>query len=140
MPRHAALVAVSILTAGKSRDFFVMGCSAGSVLQEGVSFARKCGTCFSFMLELAKIQIAMFQGVGKLWLLLFWHPGHVVYSPNIFVLVNSIVSAITPDYLWELNRDLKEHLRRLQQQSDSRRRAAVNEMMRQRAAEVAANE
>ncbi|KAL8474236.1 hypothetical protein ACS0TY_030894 [Phlomoides rotata] len=34
-------------------------------------------------------------------------------------------------------RDLKEHMRRLQQQSDSRRRAAVNEMMRQRAAEVA---
>ncbi|XP_021761966.1 histone acetyltransferase HAC1-like [Chenopodium quinoa] len=34
-------------------------------------------------------------------------------------------------------RDLKEHLRRLQQQSDSRRRAAVMEMMRQRAAEVA---
>ncbi|RWW31994.1 hypothetical protein GW17_00003372 [Ensete ventricosum] len=32
-----------------------------------------------------------------------------------------------------------EHLRRLQQQSDSRRRAAVMEMMRQRAAEVAAN-
>ncbi|XP_031503944.1 histone acetyltransferase HAC1-like isoform X2 [Nymphaea colorata] len=36
-------------------------------------------------------------------------------------------------------RDLKEHLRRSQQQSDSRRRAAVMEMMRQRAAEVAAN-
>ncbi|PPD89946.1 hypothetical protein GOBAR_DD13119 [Gossypium barbadense] len=36
-------------------------------------------------------------------------------------------------------RDLKEHLRRLKQQSDSRRRAAVMEMMRQRAAEVAAN-
>ncbi|XP_039005951.1 histone acetyltransferase HAC1-like [Hibiscus syriacus] len=35
--------------------------------------------------------------------------------------------------------DLKEHLRRLQQQSDSRRRAAVMEMMRQRAAEVAGN-
>ncbi|CAN4090415.1 unnamed protein product [Withania somnifera] len=34
-------------------------------------------------------------------------------------------------------RDLKEHLRRMQQQSDSRRRAAVMEMMRQRAAEVA---
>ncbi|KAI3512982.1 hypothetical protein L1887_20305 [Cichorium endivia] len=34
-------------------------------------------------------------------------------------------------------RDLNEHLRRLQQQSDSRRRAAVMEMMRQRAAEVA---
>ncbi|CAK9179523.1 unnamed protein product [Ilex paraguariensis] len=34
-------------------------------------------------------------------------------------------------------RDLKEHLRRLQQHSDSRRRAAVMEMMRQRAAEVA---
>ncbi|KAJ7544850.1 hypothetical protein O6H91_09G096200 [Diphasiastrum complanatum] len=34
-------------------------------------------------------------------------------------------------------KDLKEHLRRLQQQSDSRRRAAVNEMMRQRAAEAA---
>ncbi|RWW22933.1 hypothetical protein BHE74_00039922 [Ensete ventricosum] len=32
-----------------------------------------------------------------------------------------------------------EHLRRLQQQSDSRRRAAVMEMMRQRAAEVAAD-
>ncbi|KAJ0733289.1 putative histone acetyltransferase chromatin regulator PHD family [Helianthus annuus] len=34
-------------------------------------------------------------------------------------------------------RDLKQHLRRLQQQSDNRRRAAVMEMMRQRAAEVA---
>ncbi|KAL8462046.1 hypothetical protein ACS0TY_033213 [Phlomoides rotata] len=33
-------------------------------------------------------------------------------------------------------RDLKEHMRRLQQQSDSRRRAAVNEMMRQRVTEV----
>ncbi|CAF2114993.1 unnamed protein product [Brassica napus] len=33
--------------------------------------------------------------------------------------------------------DLKEHLRRLTQQSESRRRAAVMEMMRQRAAEVA---
>lgn len=33
--------------------------------------------------------------------------------------------------------DLKEHLRRLAQQSESRRRAAVMEMMRQRAAEVA---
>jgi hypothetical protein len=64
MPQHAALVAVNILTAGKLRDFFVMGCSAGHVLQEGVSFARKCGTCFSFMLELAKIQIAMCRGAG----------------------------------------------------------------------------
>ncbi|XP_042470158.1 probable histone acetyltransferase HAC-like 1 isoform X1 [Zingiber officinale] len=36
-------------------------------------------------------------------------------------------------------RDLREHLRRLQQQSESRRRAAVMEMMRQRAAEVARN-
>ncbi|KAM0946688.1 putative histone acetyltransferase chromatin regulator PHD family [Dioscorea sansibarensis] len=36
-------------------------------------------------------------------------------------------------------KDLKEHLKRLQQQSDSRRRAAVMEMMRQRAAEVAGN-
>ncbi|XP_057786527.1 histone acetyltransferase HAC1-like isoform X2 [Salvia miltiorrhiza] len=36
-------------------------------------------------------------------------------------------------------RDLKEHMRRLQQQSDSRRRAAVMEMMRQRAAEVASS-
>ncbi|CAA6662393.1 unnamed protein product [Spirodela intermedia] len=36
-------------------------------------------------------------------------------------------------------RDLREHLRRLQQQSDSRRRAAVMEMMRQRTAEVAGN-
>ncbi|PKA50658.1 Histone acetyltransferase HAC12 [Apostasia shenzhenica] len=33
-------------------------------------------------------------------------------------------------------RDLKEHFRRLQQQADSRRRAAVMEMMRQRAAEL----
>ncbi|XP_068641056.1 histone acetyltransferase HAC1-like [Aristolochia californica] len=36
-------------------------------------------------------------------------------------------------------KDLKEHMRRLQHQSDSRRRAAVMEMMRQRAAEVAGN-
>lgn len=36
-------------------------------------------------------------------------------------------------------RDLKEHLRRLQHQMESRRRAAVMEMMRQRAAEVASN-
>ncbi|KAG0465832.1 hypothetical protein HPP92_019996 [Vanilla planifolia] len=35
-------------------------------------------------------------------------------------------------------RDLKEHLKRLQQQSESRRRAAVMEMMRQRAAELQA--
>ncbi|GFP96135.1 histone acetyltransferase hac1 [Phtheirospermum japonicum] len=35
--------------------------------------------------------------------------------------------------------NLKEHMRRLQQQSDSRRRAAVMEMMRQRAAEVASS-
>jgi E1A/CREB-binding protein len=41
--------------------------------------------------------------------------------------------------VWDKIRDLKEHLRRLQQQSDSRRRAAVMEMMRQRAAEVANN-
>nr|XP_043608531.1 histone acetyltransferase HAC1-like [Erigeron canadensis] len=34
-------------------------------------------------------------------------------------------------------RDLREHMRRLTQQADSRRRAAVMEMMRQRAAEVA---
>ncbi|KAK1355332.1 Histone acetyltransferase [Heracleum sosnowskyi] len=34
-------------------------------------------------------------------------------------------------------RDLREHIRRNQQQADSRRRAAVTEMMRQRAAEVA---
>ncbi|KAL0915667.1 hypothetical protein M5K25_016101 [Dendrobium thyrsiflorum] len=33
-------------------------------------------------------------------------------------------------------KDLKEHLKRLQQQSESRRRAAVMEMMRQRAAEL----
>ncbi|XP_062200474.1 histone acetyltransferase HAC1-like [Phragmites australis] len=37
-------------------------------------------------------------------------------------------------------RDLKEHLRGLQQQSDSRRRAAVIEMMRQRGIEVPAND
>jgi len=37
-------------------------------------------------------------------------------------------------------RKVKEYIRRSQEQSDSRRRAAVNEMMRQRAAEVAANE
>lgn len=42
-------------------------------------------------------------------------------------------------FLGDEIRDLKEHLRRLQQQSDSRRRAAVMEMMRQRAAEVANN-
>lgn len=35
-------------------------------------------------------------------------------------------------------KDLKEHLRRLQQQMESRRRAAVMEMMRQRTAEAAA--
>ncbi|KAC9722389.1 hypothetical protein E3N88_45342 [Mikania micrantha] len=34
-------------------------------------------------------------------------------------------------------KDLREHIRRLTQQADSRRRAAVMEMMRQRAAEVA---
>jgi hypothetical protein len=35
------------------------------------------------------------------------------------------------------DRDLNEHLRRLQQQAESRRRVAVMEMMRQRAAEAA---
>lgn len=33
-------------------------------------------------------------------------------------------------------KDLKEHMKRLQQQAESRRRAAVMEMMRQRAAEL----
>lgn len=51
--------------------------------------------------------------------------GPVVYMYNKYI-------DLIPHY-----RDLKEHLRRLQQQSDSRRRAAVMEMMRQRAAEVA---
>ncbi|EPS61920.1 hypothetical protein M569_12873, partial [Genlisea aurea] len=36
-------------------------------------------------------------------------------------------------------RDMREHVRRLQQQSDTRRRAAVMEMVRQRAAESAGN-
>lgn len=66
MRRHAALVVASILTAGRSRDYSAMGCSAKHVLQEDVSFARKCGTCFNFMLELAKIQIAMYHGAGVL--------------------------------------------------------------------------
>ncbi|KAH9622849.1 hypothetical protein KSS87_007187 [Heliosperma pusillum] len=44
---------------------------------------------------------------------------------------------ISPSHGPRRLRDLKEHLRRLQQQSDSRRRAAVMEMMRQRAKEVA---
>jgi hypothetical protein len=66
MRRHAALVVASILTAEKSRDYSVMGCSAKRVLQEGVSFARKCGTCFNSMPELAKIQIAMCRGAGLL--------------------------------------------------------------------------
>jgi len=66
MPRHAALVVASILTAKKSRDYSVMGSSAKRVLQEGVSFARKCGTRFTSMLELAKIQIAMCRSAGLL--------------------------------------------------------------------------
>lgn len=39
-------------------------------------------------------------------------------------------------FILMIYRDLREHLRRLTQQADSRRRAAVMEMMRQRAAEV----
>jgi hypothetical protein len=64
MHQHAALVVASILTAGKSRDYSAMGCSAKRVLQVGVSFARKCGTCFNSMPVLAKMQIAMCRGAG----------------------------------------------------------------------------
>ena len=56
------------------------------------------------------------------------------FGPFNFVLM--IVVTCQPLSLFSFS-DLKEHLRRLQQQSDSRRRAAVMEMMRQRAAEVA---
>ena len=66
MHQHAALVVASILTAGKSRDYSVMECSAKHVLLEAVSFARKCGTCFNSMPELAKIQNAMCRGAGVL--------------------------------------------------------------------------
>jgi hypothetical protein len=71
MRRHAALVVASIPTAEKSRGYSVMGCSAKRVLQEGVSFARKCGTCFNSMPELARIQTAMCRGAGLLSSLLF---------------------------------------------------------------------
>jgi hypothetical protein len=64
MRRRAALVVASILTAKKSRDYSVMGSSAKRVLQEGVSFARKCGTRFTSMPELAKIQTAMCRSAG----------------------------------------------------------------------------
>ncbi|KAF3320843.1 putative histone acetyltransferase HAC-like 1 isoform X1 [Carex littledalei] len=37
-------------------------------------------------------------------------------------------------------KDLKEQMRRIQQQTESRRRAAVNEMLRQRAAEISQNQ
>lgn len=71
MPRHAALAVVNTQTAGKSRDCFVMGCSAKHVLQEGVFFARKCGTCSSSMPELAGTQDATCRDAGVLVLLTF---------------------------------------------------------------------
>ena len=59
------------------------------------------------------------------------HLRREIFGPFDFVLMIIVNISVS------LFRDLKEHLRRLQQQSDSRRRAAVMEMMRQRAAEVA---
>lgn len=99
MPLHAALAAANILTAVKSRDYFGMGCSARRVLPEGVPCARKCGTCFSSMPELAEIQDAVYRGAGVLAHLSFvpltsHHPCACAYSI-------SIVSGVTSDcYLW----------------------------------------
>ena len=83
------------------------------------------------MLGLAKNQSAMFHAAGlciNLILKSTTSLGNIILQ----ILINVCM------YVY-LSRDLKEHLRRLQQQSDSRRRAAVMEMMRQRAAEVAGN-
>jgi hypothetical protein len=66
MPRHAAPVAANILTAVKSRGYFGMGCSAKRVLPVGAPCARKCGTCFSSMPELAEIPDAVCRGAGVL--------------------------------------------------------------------------
>jgi len=93
MPRHAALVVASILTAEKSRDYSVMGCSAKRVLQEGVSFARKCGTCFNSMPELAKIQIAMCRGAGLLTSSSFVHI-HIL-SVFTYIALPSAINLIT---------------------------------------------
>jgi hypothetical protein len=85
MPRHAALVAANILTAERSRDYFGMGCSAKHVLQEGVPCARKCGTCFSSMPELAEIQDAVCRGAGvlaRLYFVLICHFSCVFFLRN----------------------------------------------------------
>lgn len=72
----------------------------------------------------------------------------IFYLFVVFTLFLSLESRLLNNFLivmfnlckrFLLYRDLKEHLRRLQQQSDTRRRQAVMEMMRQRAAEVAGN-
>jgi hypothetical protein len=68
-----------------------------------------------------------------------------LYQRNAPVDMRAVViffsSKVSPSYLttsfWIYDRDLNEHLRRLQQQAESRRRVAVMEMMRQRAAEAA---
>jgi hypothetical protein len=93
MRQHAALGVASILTAEKSRDYSVMGCSAKRVLQEGVSFARKCGTCFNSMPELAKIHIAMCRGAGLLTSSSFVH----IYIVSVFtrIALPSAVDLIT---------------------------------------------
>lgn len=101
-----------------------MGCIAKHVPLEVAFYVRKCGICFNSMLVPAKNLNAMYHVAG-LWV----KRCNFLVTVHIFCLYNIFL-------LCEI-RDLKEHLRRLQQQSDSRRRAAVMEMMRQRAAEVA---
>lgn len=130
MHHNVVLHFVSTQIVARWRGFFAMEYNAKRVRLEVVFSVRKCGIFFNFMLELAKNLNATYHVAG-LWI--NYLSNLFLFPPSMFCWGYYII------YYFDLFRDLKEHLRRLQQQSDSRRRAAVMEMMRQRAAEVASN-
>lgn len=120
----AALRSVDTLTVAKLKVFSAMAFNARHVLPVAVFCARGCGISSRYILVHVKNQHAAYRDAGAL------------VTPRI-IIVYFTSTKMANEPVSDPSRDLKEHLRRLQQQSDSRRRAAVMEMMRQRAAEVA---
>lgn len=115
-------------------------------------FAKGCGSFLQLMLDHAKTRHAVCLGACKFLLYiplaLMIIPEHTtkstsgIFPKRICMLANSYGNSGSRVYIQNificfLSRDLRKHLRRAQLQQESRRRAAVNEMIRQRAAEAA---
>ena len=115
---NAVLQNVNTQIVARWRGFSTMGYIAKSTLLEVVFSVRKCGISFNFMLEGAKNLSAMCH-VASLWIL-FTIISHLLT----LLLFRSFFHFVCDDYfkyifLNNLFRDLTEHIRMLEQQSNS---------------------